>query len=300
MKNKILRYAQKMSPLCGGQRAVRFFIYAMLHKKEFSEWFKFIETKLPDSFSETIKVKLVLRVARRFIRPWLSLSEKSEILVCHYTTLIKHLSPSGLSVLLGKEAIQLAEFEGRSGRKYIMEMASEVSKEGMLKITLRNLEDYSSLASITGVIGIDDNKQKIFWIGALQGTPPSPNGKKAVIDATKDLNGLRPKQAVLHSICAMSEWLGIKKIIAPSLQNQIAIKNWYRGNDIYAEYALFWEEFTGGTAEVNGDYCLPLPLLRRQLQQVQQKRRKNWLLRYDRVDALALSTVEALKILQQI
>ena len=304
MKNKVLSYARKAVSLYGYQDAFHFLIYAIFSQKRLLQWFEFIETKL-EGFSETTKTRLAMRPVSRFIRPWLTLSEKVDILTCHYRTLTTSFSSQALAALESEQGIVLAEMTGRSGKKYTMILRSLISKDGALMVAFRG-EDIGRLASITGILGPDENNGFVFWIGALQGGTPmkagnrkvvqETDGKRLVSETTKDLNGLRPKQAVLNAICALSECFHVKKIIAPSLKNQIAIKDWRKGRSaLHTDYDTFWEEYTGGKAEANGDYCLPLPLPRRQLADVQQKRRKDWLLRYERIDALSASIAETFK-----
>jgi len=295
MANKIRSYTQKILSAHGTRTAGYFFLYAQAHRKGFAKWFGYVE-KLPSSFSADFKVRLVMRAAYRFMRPWLRLRERLDLLTCHYNALVAKFSAKGMSALLGK-GVQVAELTGKSGEKYIMKATGEISKDGCLRLILL-APDRARLASITGVIGPD----KVFWVGALQGGMPLPRngaepveGRKSVAEATKDLNGLRPKQAVLHAACAVCAFFGVKKIVAPSLKNQIAIKNWRKGHEIHTEYDSFWEEYTGGATDERGDYVLALPLPRRKLEDVQQKRRKDWKLRYERVDAMAADITKALE-----
>ena len=241
-----------------------------------------------------------MRGSRRFVRPWMTTAERLDLMISHYTFLVDRFSSAGLAALLDKSGVQLVVLTGKSGKKYIMKMTGEMSKDGCIRIILID-PDNTRLASITGVIGKDKNNEKVFWVGALQGGTPlssdgtqASDGKKPVADATKDLNGLRPKQAVLHAVCAVSMLFGVKKILAPSLKNQIAIKNWRKGGNIHTEYDTFWDEYTEGKTDSHGDYSLTLPLPRRRLEDVQQKRRKDWVLRYGRVDEMTAGINKAL------
>ena len=304
MIKRTLSYTKKILPLHGYQKAAYFFFYAALHQKEFSGWFDFIETKLPKEFSEELKISLALRGAFRFVRAKLPLSERLNILITYYATLAQKLSPSGISTLLSKSGFQVAELTGKSGKKYLVKITSQISKEGTLRVILVDPEKSPRLASITGIIGVDKSGERVFWVGSLQGAmgfsekQTAAEGKLAVVEATKDLNGLRPKQAVLQALAAIAQWFDAKRIIAPSYQNQIAIKNLFKGKNIHTEYDTFWDEYTGGATDTDGDYSLPLPLPRRQLADVQQKRRKDWQLRYARIDALSSDIAESLKSLQ--
>lgn len=304
MIKRVLSYTQKILPLHGYQKAVYFFFYAALHQKEFTRWFDFIETNLPDGFSEELKIGLALRGAFRFVRARLTLTQRLDILIAYYTTITQSFSKAGISTFFGNSGLQLSELTGRSGKKYFMKMTSFISKEGTFRIMLSEPEKTPRLASISGIIGVDKDGQRVLWVGSLQGAMSytekltATEGRQAVVEATKDLNGLRPKQAVLQAICSLALWFDVKTVIAPSYQNQIAIKNFFKGQKIHTEYDAFWEEYTGSATDSYGDYCLTLPLPRRQLADVQQKRRKDWQLRYARIDALSSDIAESLKSLQ--
>jgi uncharacterized protein len=307
MNNRTFFYTQKIYSIYGYRKAIYFLAYATLHQREFSKWFCFIETKLADSCSEGTRIRLAMRLSCRFIRRWLSPSEKLDILISHYTALMTQLSPSGVAAFLTGQEILLAEITGKGGKQYTMTMVNLISKDGAITVTFTEVESCNRLASITGVIGRDKGDNLVFWIGALQGSTPmrvkrkvvETAGKRAVVEATKDLNGLRPKQAVVHAVCTIAQWFSVRTLIAPSLRNQIAIKNWRKGTNIHTEYETFWNEFKESTREPNGDYRMSLPLSRRQLSEVQQKRRKDWSLRYARIDAITASTVKTLTMVQK-
>lgn len=205
---------------------------------------------------------------------------------------MKRFSAEGVENLWPRGGIDVATLTGKSGKLYVIRMMSEVAKEGALRISLFDPER-GRLASITGVLGCDSKGKSCFWIGALQGAVA--DGKQAVVAVTKDLNGLRPKQAVLQAAAVVCLWFGVEEMVGPSLGNQVADKTRAKAQKIHTEYDEFWQEFTGGATDERGDYILSLPLPRRKLEEVQQKRRKNWTLRYARVDAMKAEIEDCLK-----
>ena len=292
--NGTIVYTRKIRALYGYEKALYFFISAQLNRNVFVRWLNFIETTLPEGIPDVFRVRLAMRAAFRFINPQFSISDRIEVLVNHYSALIKRFSIDALSKFLGGTGYEIAEMTGQSGKKYVIRIISDVSKEGTLTIVFMDTEANVTLALLTGSISLDGNDRPVFWVGMLRGPGGRiPNGKKLVVDVTRDLNGLRPKQAVVHAASALAQWFNAKEIIAPSTSSQIAIKNLFKGHKIHADHDAFWQEFTKEPA-TEGAYHLHLPLQRRDLADVQQKRRKDWVLRYERIDAVAAKIKDAL------
>jgi len=292
--NKILLCAQRLIPLYGYEKALYFFLCALRHRKLFAQWLDYLDTQLPACTSELTRIRLAMRPAYRYIRPALTPFQKMAIIAYYYTALKTRLSPDGVTKLLtGRNLV--AELTGRSGRKYTVTLIAETGKDGALKLLLMDTHANIALAMITGIIGVDKDKRPAFWIGSIQGTHP-PAGKEEIAYATKDLNNLRPKQAVFYAACALAEWFGIQTMLGPSLGNQIAMKVFYRKHKIYNDYNSFWEEFTD--VREGGDYRISLPLSRRAASEVSSKRRKDWLLRYERIDAMSAGVKAALDALR--
>jgi uncharacterized protein VirK/YbjX len=286
--NETFLYTRKILAHYGVGKALQFLTYALLYPKAFAKWFAFVEAApLPAGASEDFKLRLVMRAGFRFVNPGFSVPEAIEALINHYTILKNSFSPAALSQFIA--GYQIAEVTGQSGKKYAFKVLHDISKEGALTIAFLDTEidTFAPLALLTGIFSRNPDGQPVLMVGMLRGPGTRiPNGKQRVVDATRDLNGLRPKQAVVHAASALAQWFKAKEIIAPSTETQIAIRNWFKGQKIKADHDTFWQEFAKEAAP-DGSYHLPLPLPRRDVADVQQKRRKDWLLRYQRVDAFS-------------
>ena len=293
--NRTFLYTRKILAQYGAGKALQFFAYAALYPKAFTKWFDFVESvPLPTGVTDDFKLRLVMRAGFRFVNPQFRVPEAIEALISHYTLLKTSFSPPSLSQFMA--GYQLAEVTGQSGKKYTFKVIHDISKEGALTIALLDTEidAFAPLALLTGILSRSREGQPILMVGMLRGPGLRiPNGKQRVVDATRDLNGLRPKQAVVHAASALAQWFKAKEIIAPSTDNQIAIRNWFKGHKIKADHDSFWQEFAKEPAS-DGSYHLPLPLPRRDVADVQQKRRKDWLLRYQRIDAFSEGVKAAL------
>jgi len=285
-----LFYTKNIASLYGYRKALHFLVYTH-HSKSFIRWFDYLDMQLPKHISKSVKTQLAMRPAHRFIRHHLMLPHKMSIIAYHYAALKSRFCFWGLKSFMNPQGNRMAELTGRSGRKYVVMLQTEVSKEGMLRLCLIDTHLGIALASLLGILGVDKEGRPVFWIGSLQGPRP-PEGKEEITYATKDLNNLRPKQAVFYAACVLAEWFGIEAMLAPSLDNLVSIKRFYKNRKIYHDYNSFWEEFTND--KIGKDYRISLPLQRRQISEVSSKRRKDWLLRYKRIDAMSLSIKEAL------
>lgn len=289
--NKALSYTKQIAALYGYEKALYFLAYTYFHRMPFVRWFEYLDTQLPAGTSETTRVRLAMRPAYRYIRPWMTLGLKTRIISYYYEAIQKRFSPAGLQSFLNPQGNWIAELTGKSDRKYAVLMLTETTKEGAIKLRFTDMESGIVLAMITGITGVDDKGHPVFWIGSVQGAHP-PAGKDEIAFATKDLNNLRPKQAVFYAACALAEWFGIDAMMGPSRDGQIAMKVFYRKHKVFNDYNSFWEEFT--EVKENGDYRVSLPLPRRQAEEVPSKRRKEWLLRYERIDAMSAGVKAAL------
>jgi len=227
-----------------------------------------------------------MKPATRFVSRRFGVSERISALKDYYTMLTGRFSPAGIGTLMNE--CPLAEITGKTGKKYIISVEQRVAKEGVLSLFFIDPEVYGAapLAILMGLISQERGKP-VFTVGMLRGPGLGvKEGKQRVVDATRDLNGLRPKQTLVHAAAALAQWFDAREIIAPSSKNEIPIKNWFKGYKIKADHTSFWEEFTKEVAP-DGNYHLALPLPRRDVAEVQQKRRKDWLLRYEKIDLMS-------------
>jgi uncharacterized protein VirK/YbjX len=283
---RTLHYTRKVFGLFGWKRAAFFLLQAVLHPHAFAKWFDFVETSLPESTPDILKIRLVMKPATRFVSRQFGVSARIGALKDYYTMLANKFSPTGIVAFMNET--QLAKITGKSGKKYIVTVEPRVAKEGVLSLFFIDPEvsGQAPLAILMGLISLEQGKP-VFTVGMLRGPGLGvTDGKQRVVDATRDLNGLRPKQTLVHAAAALAQWFEAQEMIAPSSRNEIPIKNWFKGYKIKADHTSFWEEFAKETAS-DGNYHLSLPLPRRDVADVQQKRRKDWLQRYEKIDLMS-------------
>ena len=124
-----------------------------------------------------------------------SLRERSNLLQEHYQILVKSFGIKKLKSFLLHESIIFSTITSKDGKKFHFEMTIFRSHlhEGGLTICLTN-ENRKILSSLTFNFGKYKNHKPFITIGGLHG---SSLGKDAIISATRNLSGLRPKHTLL-------------------------------------------------------------------------------------------------------
>lgn len=256
----------------------------LLHGAFYRQWFSYLREGLPPGTPEIVARHLTTLPARRYLRRWLSLTDKFEIVRHHYHVFDRRLDIDARRALRTGDGIPLATLTGRSGRLYRLTVLGLPRKEGEITLQFIDPEEPSPLAVLRGSFAADGTVSTCFWVGALQGPKP-PVGRNAIAQATRDLYGLRPKQAVLHATAALCAWAGVSRLYAPSLRTHILHRPFWRPQKVQADLDGFWREITD-TRTAAGDYRVDLPLPRREPEEVKAKKRKEWTARYASLDAM--------------
>ena len=275
-------------------RALGFLVSSLAHLRHYGAWFKFLEG-IPDAPRREEFLQLIMAPARPYLRRWLGAAEKMRILEGHHRIFENRLRPETRRRLQLAQNVLLAGLTGQSGREYRIVLARSQVKEGDITLSFVDAATGAPLARLRGSFGPDDEGRGVFWIGGLMGATP-PLGRAEIRAATQDLNGLRPKHALMHALASLCAWTGAGAIHAPPARNHIAHRWWrsfFTQRKIRADYQGFWQEFTSQRTG-RGDFRIALPLARRKFEDVQPKRRKDWKKRYAHIDALNAACLAAL------
>lgn len=259
----------------------------MLRPSLYGDWFRFVAQEMPLGLPQKERDGVIPQPSRSYMRRWFSSGQKAAMLQTHYRNYISRIPETVLEKICRIDGYAFSKLTGKSERVYEVRMESHTYKEGDLWFLLWDTEHDAVLATLRGTFGTDKAGVPAFWVGALQGPIP-PVGREDVAFATKDLNVLRPKQAVFMAAVALCEQWGVQQMIAPPLSNHIGSKFWHRlrgRNRVVADYDGFFEEYATSRTK-QGDFVITLPLPRRKAEDVPSKRRKEWSLRYARIDQI--------------
>ena len=113
-------------------------------------------------------------------------------------------------------AAQLARLSGRKNSRFRLCLVNattvQTPREGECTICLTRDGDPTPLSRLTFSLTAFDGSLALA-IGGLQG--PSPGHKREVIEATRDLHGLRPKDATLLAARAIAKCLSLQRASMP-------------------------------------------------------------------------------------
>jgi len=269
-------------------RAVRFLVRSGLQRRVMVEFLRFLNgTPLVDN--PPLLRNVAEKVFREFCRDRFGVAERARLLTNHYSILNERLSSEAFRAYVTSVGLELARLEGRRGGRYALSLTTEsFRKEGEAAVRLVDLALGAPLATVSftltrteaGVIGVS--------IGGLQG-PRAHIGKTAVVAATRDLSGLRPKALVVETVYFLAGWFGAMEIEAATKDTHVSRNNAKKQRVTFADLDSFWEEL-GGTRTASGDFRLPEKLFHRDLDDVPSKRKKEWLARRDILDRIAAET----------
>lgn len=287
---KTVSSARRLISSAQSRRSVRLLIDMMRRPFLYKAWFDFLDNGIPRSVPQQTLERLALQPSRNYLRRWFGPHGIVAILCCHYQAFVSRFSSQALGGLYTFPGQRIAELVGKSGASYGVTLHFSSTKEGEVALYFWNASGSDFLALLRGVFAPGEDGRTVFWIGALQG-PGYEAGKQDISATTRDLNGLRPKQAILHALSALCGWAGVGALYAPRKKNHVNYRWWHDlmgRRKILADYDSFWEEYDPATSR-RGDFVIPLPFARRRAVEVPSKKRKEWLARYARIDAMAES-----------
>lgn len=274
----LLRYTLLIFRQRGIKKARVFFLRSLLHYQLAIKWFRLI-----DVFHQQFEVELELSKflnlpTHSYVSNGLRIKARNELLRYHYRRMIQSFGVKVMQDFLLHKPVIFSSLIAKDGQQYhfAMTILCNNIREGGLSICLMD-DEKNILSSLTFNFGKNQQK-KFLIIGGVQG---STIGKAAIVAATRNLAGLRPKQTLLHCCYSLSAFFKIDYVVGVSDKNHVL------SSSVSASYDDFWQEF-GGIKMKNADYLLPALLPKRTLQDVPQKKRKDWLLRQEYLSQLNL------------
>ncbi len=166
------------------------------------------------------------------------------MLLEHYDWFKRTFSPSFLKSFCSNEELEIVEFVGRKGATYKLYLAASVvatmQREGEISIYLAKSPHDTKLCRSSVCYSRVQGRDALV-LGGLQG--PLTAYKREVIDATRDLNGLRPKDAVLLAVRAFGQALGVESLHAVCDAHHVL--NRLQDKSKHANYDSYWLERGG-------------------------------------------------------
>jgi len=276
-------------------RGLRFALRSCLRYPVTSTWLRFIESSpVLSRTSDRVRSVLVDKIHRPFARCAFGPAERTSFLINHYKIAQSLFSNDTLLSLVEGERLVLAKIQGAAENEtYALTLSREMISQHQGELTFLMIDEAHNipLAMLLVNLTFDENGKRVLVLNGIQG--PGAEYKSRIVRVTRDLNGLRPKRAVLEAAYAFASWMKAERIIATAISNHVSQtkKKWQR--KIHAVYDEYWSEFAPAPLP-NGDFDMPLILPRRKAEDVSGKKRKNWLLRQDRLALITSQTAQTL------
>lgn len=231
----------------------------------FSAWLSELESfRARFGLDETGLQSYVGEPLRPFMRAGLTVEQRLQISRSHHAAIGSLLSPHVIRNIWAHRLTKLGVVEGRRDSRFALWLgAAEYVREGGLEIIFaRETTDGSApmpLARTSFSLGTtrETNNKRTLLIGGLQGGPRCA-GKRAIIDATRDLRGMRPKTAVAVAAQAFAEFARCQAIWAVSDETHVINERGKKTREQKAaSYNSFWQERQGKQQGFFG-YELPM------------------------------------------
>jgi uncharacterized protein VirK/YbjX len=296
-------YAVQIAKTRGFGKGRFFFLRSLLFPKAVTNWIIFIDNFFKKAGFDNAPWDVVATPLRLCLSNNFNAQTRSEKIQSHCEIIEKKFNKEFLKTILKGNETRIAVLSGKSGCIYELTFcyALVYRREGFLTVFLKDTSGKNLiLSTITFTFFKNDEGSNSMLIGGLQGVPANvqiEDGKGLVVKSTRDLQGLRPKYAVLNCAYAIASCFDVNKIFAVSSKNHpVRLTNKRRSREFYADYDSFWQE-VGGVVKADGNFELPSILPKRSAEEVPAKKKKDWLARYVHIDNISAMTKENLNLM---
>ena len=185
--------------------------------------------------------RVLLKPVRSYVHLRLGPAARFDLLRGHYRLFRQLFSPACVQRVCGGEPIVVAELAARKGSVYGLAIAAStrvsMQREGEMAIFLVKRGVEEPVSKLSFAFARVDGRLAML-IGGLQG--PSVGHKRDVIDATRELHGLRPKDATLLAARALAKAVGARSVHAVANRNHVLDR--LSGASRHADYDAYWRE----------------------------------------------------------
>jgi uncharacterized protein VirK/YbjX len=180
------------------------------------DWLDFLHAYAAEHVLPAADADLLMKPLRQYMIKDLPLEERIRLLRTHYTLLAELAGPALPRAIWNGGEVALGTLEGRSGR-YGLRLCDtarhQTRKEGEITLVLRPEGHDQPLAKLTFLLASTEQGRRGLMIGGLQG-PRSADAKDAIVATTRDLHGMRPRDAVLTAAMGIARAIGAREIWA--------------------------------------------------------------------------------------
>lgn len=207
-------------------------------------WRRYIRALHRDVGAAAPPTRVLAKPVRRYVHRAFWPRQRLALLLEHYRWLRALFSRDFLARLCAEAPLPVVGLSGRRGGEYelfvIAANAVYMQREGELAIVVAGRPTGRELCRLSLCFARIDGEPAIV-VGGLQG--PASTFKRDVIDATRDLYGLRPKDAALLAARALGRALGFNVLHAISDANHVLRR--LQDTAKFSRYDDYWAERGG-------------------------------------------------------
>jgi uncharacterized protein len=219
-------------------------------------WLKFISGHFACIGVAAPDLSVLRKPLRSYSRIGLSLADQVSLLEGHYQLAHSLLSNEIHSALCGGRSVSLARLVGAKQDFFLNLKAAYSGQKHEGEITIAMIGTEDGMLSKLAFLFARDAHGLMMIVGGLQG-PPAGRDKRIIVRATRQLSGLRPKEAVLVAAQAIATVVGAQRIFAVSNATHVINADW--GAKLHSDYDAFWHE-RGGRAYQPIGFQLPIEI----------------------------------------
>ncbi len=214
---------------------------SFLAPKVAARWREFIDGYYKRAGADGPGHRVFAKPLRSYMHRAFGPKQRLSALLAHYHWMDERFSPNFIRQLCLGDALDFAVLAGKKGAVFHLRLSASIvlatQREGELAIAIVRAADNFCLSRISFSFAPYKNGQALV-IGGVQG--PETGFKRDVIDATRNLYGLRPKDAVLLAVRAVAEEFAPCPVLAVSDANHIL----RRLQDVskHSSYDEYWRE----------------------------------------------------------
>lgn len=218
-----------------------FLLRSLLSPVASARWARFIRRYYRAFEAGPPPARVLAKPVRSYVHVGLRPAARVEVLRGHYRLFRQLFAAECVGRVCAGEPIVVAELEARKGAVYRLAVASStrvsMQREGELAIYLVKIGDDVPVSRLSLAFALIDGRLAVL-IGGLQG--PCVGHKREVIDATRELHGLRPKDATLLAARAFAAAIGADSVHA--VANRHHVLDRLSATSKHADYDAYWRE----------------------------------------------------------
>lgn len=190
-----------------------------------------------------------LRVLRPYLIRGLNAAGRAQAVVDHFAYLRTHLKVSALHSLY-LQGLCLAQRNTSVGILSLMLYPpTGLGREGELRMALeldgRTLHMFAMAVVFPKTLGLAEDNQAVLWIGCNKGPGSEPDIPDLIKQATKAMQGVRPKALMLHGAQALIAGWGLAKLYGVANEGTVFASYYTLRKRIKADYDQFWQAYEG-------------------------------------------------------